>query len=65
MLQQSCVLFHVYNKAIVLKKHLSVAALLTLLPLSYTAANPDWDNDFSGKTKVAIYCGFGIPSGEE
>jgi hypothetical protein len=63
MLQQSRALFYIYNKAIVLKKHLSVAVLLTLLPLSYTVANSDWNNDPSGKTKVAIYCGFGVPSG--
>jgi hypothetical protein len=63
MAQQTCTLFCIYNKVIVLKKHLSAAALLTLLPLSYMVAAPNWNNDLAGKTKVAIYFGFGIPGG--
>jgi hypothetical protein len=47
-----------------LKKYLFATVLLTSLPSSYVAAYPDWDNDLAAKTKVAIYCGFGIPNGE-
>jgi hypothetical protein len=52
-----------YNKTTVLKKYLSVATLLTLLPLSCVSAKLDKHSDLFEKFKVAIYLGLGIPGG--